>query len=119
MQCQHHFQYAIADYTLKKINIWNCLRFSKKGETILFNAWMEVNLSPYRVREPIFNCWIIQPSPKENDVDFAKWLTKTKGVASIPISVFYEDKKQDNLLRFCFAKDLEELEKGAERLLKV
>ena len=49
----------------------------------------------------------------ENDVDFAKKLTIENGVGSIPISVFYEKKRQDNMLRFCFAKELEELEKGA------
>ena len=54
----------------------------------------------------------------ENDVDFAIRLTKENKVASIPISVFYEDKRQSHLLRFCFAKDLEDLERGAEKLHK-
>ena len=55
----------------------------------------------------------------ENDVDFARRLTIENKVASIPISVFYENKRQDKLLRFCFAKDNDELERGAERLFKL
>lgn len=53
----------------------------------------------------------------ENDVDFAKRLVTEFGVASIPISVFYENKTDLKRLRFCFAKDDELLMKAAERLL--
>jgi methionine aminotransferase len=55
----------------------------------------------------------------QKDIDFANRLVTENGVASIPISVFYKNKRQDKKLRFCFAKDFEELEKGAERLLKI
>jgi methionine aminotransferase len=50
------------------------------------------------------------------DTDFAVELTKKIGVATIPVSVFYQDKQQDNLLRFCFAKKEDTLQKAAERL---
>jgi methionine aminotransferase len=53
---------------------------------------------------------------QENDVEFAKRLTIENKVASIPISLFYENRRQDHLLRFCFAKEREDLEAGAERL---
>ncbi len=51
---------------------------------------------------------------EEKDIDFAIRLTKQKGLASIPLSVFYSDQKQQQLLRFCFAKKDETLEKAAE-----
>jgi methionine aminotransferase len=38
------------------------------------------------------------------DKEFAIWLTKNMGVASIPVSAFHAQTKSDNLLRFCFAK---------------
>lgn len=50
----------------------------------------------------------------ETDTDFAIRLTKEKGLAAIPLSVFYTDKLQQNFLRFCFAKKDETLEKAAE-----
>lgn len=55
----------------------------------------------------------------ENDRSFADRLTIEHGVASIPISVFFKDKRQDQVLRFCFAKKNEELERAAEKLIKV
>lgn len=55
----------------------------------------------------------------EKDTDFAIRLTKENGVASIPISVFYKNSVDNKLLRFCFAKEKETLEKAAEKLMKV
>lgn len=56
---------------------------------------------------------------QENDVDFANYLVKEHGVAAIPMSVFYDSKKDHQLLRFCFAKDDETLTKAAEKLCKI
>jgi len=39
-------------------------------------------------------------------------------VASIPTSAFYKNETDHKLLRFCFAKKNETLEKAAEKLLK-
>ena len=55
----------------------------------------------------------------EYDVDFAKRLTKDFGIASIPLSVFNENDKDDKVLRFCFAKTDETLVKAAEILNKI
>ena len=55
----------------------------------------------------------------EKDTDFAKRLTKEHRVASIPVSVFYHNPIHDNVLRFCFAKQEETLEKAAEILVKL
>ena len=53
---------------------------------------------------------------KQNDVEFAKELTIEKGIASIPLSIFNDDGKDDKVLRFCFAKTDETLKKAAEIL---
>lgn len=52
----------------------------------------------------------------ENDILFAERLTKEKGIASIPTSVFNLDKEDFKMLRFCFAKTDETLEQAAEIL---
>ena len=54
-----------------------------------------------------------------NDVDFAKELITKHGVASIPISVFYNDATDRHMLRFCFAKTDETLIAAAEKLNKI
>lgn len=55
----------------------------------------------------------------EKDTEYAIRLTKEAGVASIPVSVFYNVPRDHHLLRFCFAKGNETLEKAAEKLQKV
>ncbi|MBF0278325.1 MAG: aminotransferase class I/II-fold pyridoxal phosphate-dependent enzyme [SAR324 cluster bacterium] len=53
------------------------------------------------------------------DTEYANLLTKESQIASIPISVFYETKPDDHILRFCFAKDDNTLEEAAEILRKI
>jgi len=54
-----------------------------------------------------------------SDIDFAKQLVIQKGVASIPISVFYTQKEDHKIVRFCIAKKDETLLKAAEKLCKI
>ena len=46
----------------------------------------------------------------------AEELTKKHKVAAIPISVFYKDKSDNKIQRFCFAKNEETLAKAGEIL---
>ena len=55
----------------------------------------------------------------EKDTEYAKRMTIENGVASIPVSVFYQRGIDNKLLRFCFAKDDATLEQAAERLIKI
>ena len=55
----------------------------------------------------------------EKDADLAIRLTKEFGVASIPTSVFYTRGTDHHVLRFCFAKKQETLDRALERLIKV
>ena len=51
-----------------------------------------------------------------DDVAFARWLTETHGVATIPISVFCDLAPPVRLVRFCFAKSEETLNAAIARL---
>lgn len=55
----------------------------------------------------------------ETDVEFTKRLVTEFGVATIPISVFNANQQDQQLIRFCFAKDSETLTQAAERLCKI
>jgi len=55
----------------------------------------------------------------EPDVDYSRRLTVEAGVACIPVSVFYAAPPDQQLLRFCFAKDEKTLEKAAEILCRI
>ncbi|MBS1523922.1 MAG: methionine aminotransferase [Bacteroidetes bacterium] len=55
----------------------------------------------------------------EKDAELAIRLTKEIGVASIPVSAFYNMGTDHHVLRFCFAKRQETLDKAVDRLIKV
>jgi methionine transaminase len=53
------------------------------------------------------------------DADFAIWMTREHGVASIPTSPMLQRSKAPRVVRFCFAKKDETLEHAAARLRKI
>jgi methionine aminotransferase len=55
----------------------------------------------------------------KTELDMAYWLVKEKKLAAIPVSVFYHDKTEQQVLRFCFAKKDETLQQAAEILCKI
>jgi methionine aminotransferase len=50
---------------------------------------------------------------------FAQRLVEEAGVATIPLSAFYQDGRDDRVIRFCFAKREETLQRAGERLRKL
>jgi len=56
---------------------------------------------------------------EEPDTALAERLTREIGVASIPVSVFYETPRQDRVLRFCFAKNDDTLRRACEKLARI
>lgn len=55
----------------------------------------------------------------ESDIEFTKRLVTEHGVAAIPLSGFYTDKKDLQRIRFCFAKEETTLQRAAELLQKI
>lgn len=55
----------------------------------------------------------------ESDIEFSKRLTIRHGVASIPPSVFYHRNDDHRVLRFCFAKKDQTLERAAKKLCRI
>lgn len=63
-----------------------------------------------------FECYSYANISNEPDTEFAKRLTIDYGVATIPVSAFYQDKKDDKVVRFCFAKKETTLDLAIEKL---
>jgi len=53
------------------------------------------------------------------DIDFADQLIADHGIATIPISVFYADRTDHKVLRLCFAKDNDTLDRAGEILCSI
>ncbi|MBM3921476.1 MAG: methionine aminotransferase [Sphingomonadales bacterium] len=56
---------------------------------------------------------------QQQDYELAVKLTKKSKIAGVPVSVFYHDKTDNKVLRFCFAKNEETLTKAAEILCRL
>ena len=66
-----------------------------------------------------FQCVRYQDIRDCADTEFVGWLTREVGVAAIPVSAFYSDGHDDGVIRFCFAKNDDTLERAGEKLRAV
>jgi len=66
-----------------------------------------------------FVCASYEMISEEDDKSFAIRITKEFGVAMIPVSAFYQDGKDNRIVRFCFAKKEQTLERAVEKLAKL
>lgn len=61
-----------------------------------------------------------QIRPDLNDVEMSLWMTREHGVASIPISAFYQKPPEgQRIIRLCFPKREETLRQAAEKLCAI
>ena len=115
----HPFQLALADY-LKDESSYKGLHLFYESKR---NYFKKLISGSRFVLEPCqgtyFQLVNYKNISEEKDSDFAIRLIKEKGLASIPLSGFYSAQKQQQLLRFCFAKKEETLEKAAEIICKL
>ena len=109
-------QYALADY-LKIPDHYRQLPDFYQRKRDLFLAGLRGSRFTWKPAEGSFFQTVSYAAiTDEPDYDLAVRLTKEIGVASIPVSVFYHQKNDYKILRFCFAKDDAILEEAAERL---
>ena len=66
-----------------------------------------------------FQCVDISAVSDLSEADFCQWLTREIGVAAIPLSAFYGEGFDQQVVRFCFAKKDETLHTALERLAKL
>ncbi len=59
------------------------------------------------------------PEKNDGEAAFCKWLTREVGVAAIPMSAFYGNGFDQNVIRFCFAKEDRTLNTALERLSRL
>lgn len=111
-------QLAIADY-LANNDVYSALSgfFQQKRDRFV-NGMKGTEFELIPSQGSYFINASYQKISEESDMDFAQRMTIEYGVASIPVSAFYTD-KDPKLLRFCFAKKDETIDKALELLQKV
>jgi methionine transaminase len=112
-------QYGLADFLASRRGLNELAPFFQ-AKRDRFLALMEGSrFRPLTSRGSYFQLMDYSAITSEHDAEFAIRLTKEHGVASIPTSPFLYRSPAPPVLRFCFAKKDETLERAAERLRKV
>ena len=112
-------QYAIAEY-LKNENTYLSLpEFFQQKRDHFRQGIGQTRFKLLPCSGSYFQSVTYNDITNEKDSDFALRLTKDFGVAVIPTSAFYTKGTDHHVLRFCFAKRQETLDKAVERLLQI
>ncbi len=112
-------QFALAEFLKVKSHYLELSSFYQKKRDYFINKIKGSKFDFIPASGTYFQLLNYKSISKEKDTNYASRLTKEFGIASIPISVFYHESVDNHVLRFCFAKKNETLDKAAEILCKI
>ena len=112
-------QYGLADFLTSRRGLKELSPFFQAKRDLFLKLMEGSRFRPLPSRGSYFQLMDYSAITSERDADFAVRLTKEHGVASIPTSPFLYRSPAPPVLRFCFAKKDDTLERAAERLRKV
>jgi methionine aminotransferase len=117
--CNSFVQYALADFLDNEAAYLSIGKFIQNKRDYFQNLMKATKFKPILSHGSYFQCYSYKDFSEENDMELAIRLTKQFGVTSVPMSSFYQSKKDDKVLRFCFSKKEATLKEAAERLMKL
>jgi len=113
------FQFALAEYLNEPEHYLRLSSFYGQKRDLFIDAISDVGFVIKPSEGSFFQNVYYGNLSKENDFTLAKRLTVETGIASIPVSSFYDKAVDCHVLRFCFAKNDDTLLRGAELLYKI
>ena len=114
--CDAPKQFALAEY-IKNESAYVELGMFIQQKRDFFRELMKA--TPFKCipsHGSYFECFSYDGYSDESDKELAVRLTKEFGIATIPVSAFYKNGEDNKVLRFCFAKKEETLEKAVAKL---
>lgn len=112
-------QHALADYLKNPEHYQQLPDFYQRKRDLFLEGLRQSRFTIKPAEGSFFQTVSYASITDEPDYELAVRLTKEIGVASIPVSVFYRQKNDYQMLRFCFAKDDAILLDATERLSKL
>jgi methionine transaminase len=107
-------QLALSEYMRHPEHYEGISAFYEQKRNYFLELIKTSSLRPLSCHGSYFQLLSYDSISKKKDMEMAEWLTKEHKLASIPVSVFYKDKTDHRLLRFCFAKSENTLSRAAE-----
>jgi len=117
--CNTPIQYALAEFMTDSTNYEDLGKFYQRKRDYFLKL---IDGSRFKVvpsHGTYFQLLDYSAITDEPERDFAIRMTEEFKLASIPVSVFYHENTNNNVLRFCFAKEESTLEKAAEILCRI
>jgi methionine transaminase len=117
--CNTPMQAALATYMQEKENYLSLPAFYQQKRDFFIEQMKNAPFALFNSSGSYFILGSYAHFSDESDKEMAIRITKDYGVATIPVSPFYQSGKDDKVLRFCFAKQESTLAAAAERLRQV
>ena len=117
--CNTAVQFGLTDFMQEKAHYLDLAAFYQAKRDFFLSAIAGSRFAPLPSRGTYFQLCGYQNLSGERDVEFCQRMTREFGVAAIPVSVFYRDKEDNRVIRFCFAKVEETLSRAAEILCQM
>ncbi len=114
-------QYALADFLEDEDNYLYLSDFYQAKRDFFLDKMKASRLRPLTCEGTYFQLFDYSQISDKSDFEFCQWLTTDIGVAAIPVSVFYTEGAfaDEKIIRLCFAKTENTLEKAAIRLCEI
>lgn len=112
-------QLALAEYMEDPQTYLSLGSFFQGKRDFFLDLMRGSRFQPLKCEGTYFHMYDFSEISDEQDTDFASRITKEFGVATIPVSPFYHAPTKSSVVRFCFAKKEETLERAAELLIKI
>lgn len=117
--CNTPSQAGLASFLKNKDAYLSLSSFMQEKRDYFKQLMQQTRFSMHESFGSYFICGTYERISDEGDKDLAIRLTKEAGVATIPVSAFYQNGKDDKVLRFCFSKKKETLEAAVEKLSRI
>lgn len=116
--CNTPAQIALATYLEDESAYLNLGAEIQEHRDYFLSAMQQTPFQPVSSQGSYFQLFSFAGITQESEKELAVRLTKDYGVATIPVSAFYTDATDHQVLRFCFVKKKETLDKAVERLIR-
>jgi len=117
--CNSFVQYGLAEFLDNEEAYLSIGKFIQRKRDYFQKLMKDTKFKAIPSHGSYFQCYSYKDFSDENDMELAVRLTKEYGVTTVPMSSFYQNRKDDKVLRFCFAKKEETLKEAAERLQRL
>ena len=115
--CDTPKQVALAAFLKEEENYLELGSFLQKKRDYFQSLMSGTKFEPLPSYGSYFQVYSYKNISDESEKEMAIRLTKERGVATIPVSAFYTNETNNQVLRFCFCKKESTLEEAAKRLM--